>query len=165
MQKYEQDIEKLLAEGNMIQIKPRGYSMYPVLVPGRDEVIVAPVSVDETGEGSVDTVEAFRNVSHLKRGDVVLYRRDESILVLHRIWRKQGDKLYLVGDNQKEIEGPLRTDQMKGIMIGMVRKGKKISVKNPIYRVLTGIWLWMRPVRPVVSKAVAKVKRLGKGKR
>ena len=145
MQKYEQDIEKLLAEGNTIQKKIRGYSMYPILVPNRDEFIVAPA----------DTAK-------LKRGDVVLYRRDKSILVLHRIWRRQGDKFYLVGDNQKEIEGPLRPDQMKGVMIGMIRKGKKISVKNPVYRLLTGIWLVMRPIRPVVSKTVAKIKRMGK---
>ena len=147
MQKYEQDIEKLLAEGNRIQIKPQGYSMYPVLVPGRDEAIVAPA-----------------DPAKLKRGDVVLYRRDQSILVLHRIWRRQGDKFYLVGDNQKEIEGPLHPDQMKGIMIGMIRKGKKISVKNPVYRLLTGIWLVMRPIRPVVSKTVAKIKRMGNSK-
>lgn len=165
MQRYEQDIEKLLVEGNIIQIKPQGYSMYPVLVPGRDEAVVAPVSQNGTCDGVVDTLEAYRDVSELKRGDVVLYRRDQGILVLHRIWKRQGDKFYLVGDNQKEIEGPLRPDQMKGIMVGMVRGGKKISVKNPIYRLLTGIWLWMRPMRPVVSKAVAKMKRIGKGKR
>ena len=147
MQKYEQNIEQLLADDNIIQIKPRGYSMYPVLVPGRDEAIVAPA----------DTAK-------LKRGDVVLYRRDQSILVLHRIWRRKDNKFYLVGDNQKEIEGPLRPDQMKGIMIGMIRKGRKISVKNPVYRLLTGIWLVMRPVRPIVSKTVAKIKRLGKSK-
>lgn len=147
MQKYEQDIEKLLAEGNIIQIKPKGYSMYPLLVPGRDEVLVAPA-------------DHFK----LKRTDVVLYRRDESILVLHRIWKRQGDRFYLVGDNQKEIEGPLRPDQIKGIMVGLVRNGRKISVKNPLYRMYAGIWLVMRPLRPVVSKAVAKIKGLSKRK-
>lgn len=147
MQKHKQDVEKLLAEGNRIQIKPQGYSMYPVLVPGRDEAIVAPA-----------------DPAKLKRGDVVLYRRDQSILVLHRIWRRKDNKFYLVGDNQKEIEGPLRPDQIKGVMTGMVRKGRKISVKNPVYQMLTGIWLAMRPVRPIVSKTVAKIKRIGKGK-
>ncbi len=145
MQKYEQDIEKLLEEGNIIQKKVRGYSMYPILVPNRDEFIVAPA-----------------DPAHLKRGDVVLYRRDKSILVLHRIWRRQKDMFYLVGDNQKEIEGPLRPDQMKGIMVGFVRKGRKFSVKNPVYRLLTAIWLVVRPVRPRVSKTVAKIKRIGK---
>ncbi len=147
MQTYKQDIEKLLAEGNYIQIKPQGYSMYPVLVPGRDEVVVAPV----------------RDVTCLKRGDVVLYRRlfvdgEKDILVLHRIWKVNEQGIYLVGDNQKEIEGPLKQEQMLGIAKEIVRKGKHISVQNPIYKLLTGIWLTLRPMRPFISKVVAKIK-------
>ena len=83
------DIEKLLEQGKRLRIKPRGYSMYPLIVPGRDEVFVERVSSES-----------------LRRGDVVLYRRrDENILVLHRIWKREGDAFFLVGDNQKEIEG------------------------------------------------------------
>ncbi len=151
MQAYEQDIEKLLAEGNLIQIKPQGYSMYPVLVPGRDEVVVAPIEV----------------AACLKRGDVVLYRRllkngNKDILVLHRIWKINDKGIYLVGDNQKEIEGPLKQEQMLGIAKEMIRKGKHISVTNPIYRLLTSIWLMLRPMRPFISKTVAKIKLIFK---
>lgn len=151
MQKFEMDIEQLLAEGKIIQIKPQGYSMYPFLVPGRDEAIIAPADIDR-----------------LRRSDVVLYRRDalevghKGILVLHRIWRRRGDRFYLVGDNQKEIEGPMRPEQIKGIMTAMIYKGRKVSVKNPLYRLLTGSWLVLRPVRPAVSKTVAKIKRIGR---
>lgn len=170
MQKYEQDIEQLLAEGNIIQIKPQGYSMYPLFLPGRDEAIIAPVARVDVAAGVPMNGEKqdFVDPSRLKRGDVVLYRRDKSddvgsgILVLHRIWQRKGDRFYLVGDNQKEIEGPLRPDQMRGILVGVVRKGRKISVKNPVYRVLTGIWLVMRPVRPVISRTVARIKRIGR---
>ena len=143
-----QDIEQLLQEGQNLNIKPQGYSMYPVLVPGRDEAIIEPV-----------------NGRKLKRGDVVLYRRDKNaanggILVLHRIWKVSPEGIYLVGDNQKEIEGPLRPDQMRGVMAGMNRKGKFIPATNAVYRVLTGIWLWLRPFRPVISKTAAFFKRL-----
>lgn len=145
------EIEKLLQEGKTICIKPQGYSMYPIFVPGRDEAIIEPVQE-----------------KILRRGDVVLYRRDKNveqggILVLHRIWKVKKDGIYLVGDNQKKIEGPLRRDQMKGILVGLNRKGKYVSVTNPIYRSLTGVWLWMRPVRPLISGLVARVKRLWKG--
>ena len=93
MHTYTQDIEKLLKEGNCIRFKPQGYSMYPVLVPGRDEVIVAPIEEAQT----------------LKRGQVVLYRRyktngEKDILVLHRICKVNEQGIYLVGDNQKEVE-------------------------------------------------------------
>ena len=82
------------------------------------------------------------------------------ILVLHRIWKVSPEGIYLVGDNQKEIEGPLRPDQMRGVMAGMNRKGKFIPATNAVYRVLTGIWLWLRPFRPVISKTAAFFKRL-----
>jgi len=146
------DIEQLLQNGKNISIKPQGYSMYPVLVPGRDEVIIEPV----------DTAK-------LRRGEVVLYRRDKGvenggILVLHRIWKVKPEGFYLVGDNQKNIEGPLRKDQMKGIMVGMNRKGKYIPVTNPGYRIVIMLWLWLRPMRPYISKIAAAIKRGINGK-
>ena len=144
-----QDIEKLLQEGKNIQIKPQGYSMYPVLVPGRDEAIIEPVGDRK-----------------LRRGDVVLYRRDPQvtggILVLHRIWKRTEGNFYMVGDNQTEIEGPLREEQVKGIMVGLLRKGKYVSVQNPIYRIATGGWLLLRPMRPKIAKVVATIKKLVK---
>lgn len=65
---YKTDLEQLLRDGNIIRIKPRGYSMYPLFIPGRDEALIQQVPV-----------------SSLRRNDVILYRRDQSILVLHRI--------------------------------------------------------------------------------
>ena len=142
-----QDIEKLLQEGKTISIKPQGSSMYPILVEGRDRAIIEPV-----------------DAASLKRGDVVLYRRDEDvpaggILVLHRIYKCKKDGFYMVGDNQKEIEGPLRADQIKGIMVAMERNGKFISVNNLAYIMLTRIWLLFRPLRPTISRILAKIKR------
>ena len=101
------DIEQLLASGTTIKIKPQGYSMYPLFVPGRDEACIERT-----------------DFSSLKRGDVILYRRDKSILVLHRIWKITGNSFYIVGDNQTEIEGPLRADQLHGKLTGGVRNGK-----------------------------------------
>ncbi len=141
------DIEKLLEQGKTVQFSPIGYSMYPLFVPGRDEAVVAPA-----------------DPSRLKRGDVALYRRDESILVLHRIWKRRDDGFYMVGDNQSQIEGPLRPDQIKGVLVQIIRKGRRFSVKNILYRVLAAVWLAMRPLRPAVSHAVAAGKRFLSGK-
>lgn len=144
-----QDIETLLSEGNSIQFKPQGWSMYPTLVPGRDEVIVSPVDANTI----------------LKRGDVVLYRRfkkngEKDILVLHRIWKVSEQGVFLVGDNQKEIEGPLAVGQMLGKAEIFIIKGEKISEKNLWYRFRSQIWLFLRPLRPFISKTVAKIKRI-----
>ena len=117
------DLEALLQDGNIIRIRPQGYSMYPLFIPGRD--------------------------------DVVLYRRDQSILVLHRICKITAEGFFMVGDNQSEIEGPLRADQIKGRLIAFVRNGKEISVKNPPYRFLSALWLFMLPLRPVCFRITA----------
>lgn len=139
------DIEQLLKDGNTVQTVINGYSMYPMLTPGRDSVIIAPLREEQP-----------------KRGDVVLYRRDGSILVLHRIWRIRQDGIYMVGDNQTQIEGPLRPDQIRGRLAAFVRKGRHISVDCVFYRLYAFIWLWMRPVRHKVAAAVHFVKGCGK---
>lgn len=137
------DIEQLLTDGKTIKIKPQGYSMYPLFVPGRDEACIERT-----------------DFSSLKRGDVILYRRDKSILVLHRIWKITGNSFYMVGDNQTEIEGPLRADQVRGKLIGFVRNGKFVDVKNPIYRFLSGLWLFLRPLRPCAWKLTTCMRKL-----
>lgn len=139
------DIEKLLQEGNNICIKPQGYSMYPTLVPGRDEAIIEPL-----------------NGKKLRRGDVVLYRRKKEeggILVLHRIQRITAEGIYLVGDNQKEIEGPVPAGQVRGIMAGMNRKGKYVAATRPAYRMAAGLWLLLRPARTGISRMAAGINR------
>lgn len=130
-----QDIEQLLRDGYTIQLKPQGYSMYPLFIPGRDEAIIESVPVNS-----------------FKKGDVALYRRDQSILVLHRICRINDSGFYMVGDNQSEVEGPLRPDQLKGKLVGFVRKGRSSSVQDPFYRFLSSLWLFMLPARPLCFK-------------
>ena len=125
------DLEQLLKDGNIIRIHPQGYSMYPLFLPGRDEALIESVCADAC-----------------KKNDVVLYRRDSGILVLHRICRITDDGFYLVGDNQREVEGPLRPSQIIGRLVAFVRDGKEISAEQPFYRFLSSLWLFLLPVRP-----------------
>ena len=139
--KIVQDIEKLLAQGQTVQLSPRGYSMYPLFLPGRDQAVIAPLTRPP------------------RRGDVVLYRREGSILVLHRVWRVRRGKFYAVGDHQQEVEGPLEMKCLRGVLVGVVRKGHEFRTSNPIYRLLTWIWLYLRPVRIPMMAAAARIKR------
>lgn len=136
------DIEQLLADGKRIEVSPQGFSMYPLFIPGRDSAILEQTPF-----------------SMLCKGDVVLYRRTHSILVLHRICRIDGTKCYMVGDNQWEIEGPLDAEQIYGKLIAVRRNGKTFSVKNPVYRILSGLWLWMLPVRPFCFRLSTSIKK------
>ena len=136
------DIERMLMLGRTVQFTPIGSSMCPLFAPQRDQAIVAPV-----GD------------RRLKRGDVVLYRREQGILVLHRIWKVNRDGYYMVGDNQREVEGPLEREQVKGIMIAMVRKGKQFTTRNEWYRIFSSLWLWLRPVRNLLQGPIIQVIR------
>ena len=82
------DIEQLLEAGEIIQIYPEGYSMYPMFVPGRDAAVIKKADVKK-----------------IRRADVVLYRRKGSILVLHRVVKRKGGQFYMAGDNQTETGG------------------------------------------------------------
>ena len=98
------DIEQLLEAGEIIQIYPEGYSMYPMFVPGRDAAVIKKADVKK-----------------IRRADVVLYRRKGSILVLHRVVKRKGGQFYMAGDNQTEVEGPVEEDQIRGILTAFVR--------------------------------------------
>lgn len=140
---YNTDLEKLLLDGNIIRIKPHGYSMYPLFVPGRDEALIQQVPI-----------------SSLRRNDVILYRRDQSILVLHRIAKITPEGFFLVGDNQSSLEGPLREDQVRGKLITFVRNGKETPVTSPFYRLLSSLWLHMLPLRPLCFKFTGFLRKL-----
>jgi signal peptidase I len=135
----QKDLTEVL-EDNILKIKLKGYSMYPLFVPDRDYAIIEKADPKQ-----------------LKRGDVVLYRRDSGVLVLHRIYRVRPEGFYMVGDNQTTIEGPLRANQMKGKLIAFIRNGHEVPVKNTFYRVISDFWLFLRPVRRPISVSISAV--------
>jgi hypothetical protein len=132
----------LLQEGHTVEITPIGSSMFPLFDHENGQAVLAAA-----------------DVSKLRRGDVVMYRREGGMLVLHRIWRVKKDGFYMVGDNQTEIEGPLRAEQIKAVMVSFVRNGKTISCKNPVYVVCSRMWLLLRPFRHHISRPIGRLYR------
>ena len=135
MSLYTKEWLSLLEEGKTLAITPIGTSMFPMFATPKDQAILVSI-----------------NNKRLHRGDVVLYRRHSGMLVLHRIVKKTGNNFYMTGDNQTKIEGPIHISQIKAIMIAFRRKNHLISCQNPIYILLSYIWLFFRPIRPVISR-------------
>lgn len=138
-----QDIVKLLAEGRTVEFFPQGYSMYPLFTPGRDSAVVAPLGKEKT----------------VRRGDVVLYRRPNGFLILHRVHHVSKDGVFLLGDNQTEVEGEVARDALIGILQGIRRNNRYIATTNLLYRLYSGLWLILRSARPVISRAVHRLKK------
>ena len=142
--------EDLLRSGKTIEMSPRGWSMYPLIVPGRDKAVIAPT-----------------DGKNLKKLDIALFRREGSILVIHRIAavrrKKDGSRVYFfVGDNQKELEGPVKEENICGVVTGIVRKGRRMSVNGLLYRASVAVWMFLRPIRPQISHFIARLKKMGR---
>lgn len=137
------NLEQLLADGMIVRIHPIGYSMYPMFVPGRDEALLEQTSAELC-----------------RKNDVVLYRRRNGMLVLHRICRITPEGIYTVGDNQSVTEGPLAADQIIGVLTAFIRNGKEYSIRQPFYRFLSALWLFLLPVRPLCFRFTAALRKL-----
>ena len=123
-------IKETLDQGGTFSLTITGTSMYPFIVGGRDKVTLSPLP------------------EKLKKNDLPLYRRANGAFVLHRIVKVCKDGTYTCcGDHQWWLEKNLRRDQMIGLATEYVRKGKKLTNKNVLYRMYRTFWTWVLPIR------------------
>lgn len=132
------DVELLLKGGTSVCVRPQGSSMYPFILPETDLVVLAPLEEEDK----------------VRRGDILLYRRESGLLVLHRVYCVKQDGLYMAGDNQTELEGPISRKMVRAKMTAVIKKGHKILAKNPIYWSFGRLWLFLYPVRRPIAKLV-----------
>lgn len=136
-------MQPLLEQGHLLKISPSGNSMRPLIVGGRDEVVLS-ASLGKK----------------LKRGDIVLFSRDDGTYVLHRIYKIKGDQYIINGDSQTWTEGPVEPSCIVAVAESVIHCGWKITCGNPGYRAFVGIWLFLRPVRPLLLGAMKAVYNL-----
>ena len=120
----------LLEETETVPLVISGSSMTPFLVHGRDTVYLSKVTVP------------------LKRGDMILYRRDSGDYILHRIFRAEGDTYTLVGDAQTMLEPGIRADQVLAVVTAVRRKGKLLKKDSFWWDFFEKVWIRMVPLRP-----------------
>lgn len=125
----------LLAGGHRLKICPSGTSMVPFIRGGRDEVILCSAAGKE-----------------LRRGDIVLYRREDGVHVLHRIHHVERGACYMLGDFHTWIEGPVERENILAVASSFIRKGREIQCDGLCYRLLSETWLLTRPFRPLVFR-------------
>lgn len=95
-----------------------------------------------------DTVYLNAPPKKLKKGDVVLYTRDNGDYVLHRIRKvHKNGSLTLVGDAQQFLEHLPGWDRVHGIVVAARHKGKRITPRSFHWWFYRHIWLWLLPWR------------------
>jgi len=132
-----------LAAGESVKFTPQGTSMTPMILGGRDQVILSPPP------------------KQWKKYDLPFYQRDNGQYVLHRIV-EVGESITCVGDNQFAYERGLRPDQMIAIATGFVRKGKEYRTNQLSYRIYCRYWHWSRRARHFHLCVKNKLKSLKK---
>lgn len=136
-------ISELFEYGKNSRISVSGGSMYPFL---RDRI---------------DSVELTKGrFEQLALGDIVLIQRTDGRYVLHRIYRKKKDCFFMVGDAQQWIEGPLYPEQLLAVVTAIWRKDKRIACSNMWWRLLSWLWLFLRPFRYSILKVYRKIRKL-----
>lgn len=124
-----EQVEAMLAEGREVQIRIRGHSMRPLLRDGRDTVVLSPCAAS----------------SRLRPGDVVLFRCGGRH-VLHRIVRRDGDRLTLAGDGNYRITEQCTTRDVTGIATQVIRaSGRTVGFRSLRWRLQSRLWLALPP--------------------
>lgn len=110
-------MEEAFENGQSFKIPIKGTSMLPLLVEGRDYVILE------------------KPCGNLSVGDLPLYKRNDGTFVLHRIVGKKEDGSYvLCGDNQFLKEYGITDENVIGVVTSIIRDGKTFSVEDEKYK-------------------------------
>lgn len=121
-------IQLQLENGGRANLTVTGSSMMPLFYNRRDAVTLIPVK------------------DRQKKGDIILYRRENGMYVLHRIVRVEQDRYICSGDNQFEEE-IVTHGQLIGVVGGFQRKGKTYELSHFGYRVYKTLWVELFPMR------------------
>lgn len=136
-------LEKLIDDGAVVPVFVSGSSMNPFLISRRDLVYLKKHSEDE-----------------LKKGKILLFKRKDGSLVLHRVKKVLADSaLVMLGDAQSETE---KTD--KTMVIAVVseieRKGKRRSAESFYWKSINALWRILTPFRPLIMRVWFKIRRM-----
>ena len=107
-------LEAALRENKIFIGKTQGDSMYPMLVSGRDRVIIKPP------------------VFPLNKYDVPVYRRDGHY-TMHRIVKVNRKGYIICGDNRTRLEKDIDDSDIIGVLTGFYHDGKLIECTDEDY--------------------------------
>jgi len=140
-------IEEAIKNGKEVRITVTGYSMYPLLRSGTDDVVL-------------------KKHGELKKYDVVLFKRSDGNFIFHRIIKIKGDVLTIAGDNETKKETPVLKSNVIAVMKCFYRGGKHHGVNEFWYKAYSRFWLFIFPLRRVAARVLhstAKLSRKIKG--
>ena len=112
---------------------PKGTSMLPLIVQGRDSVVLK------------------RNKEKAaKKYDIAFYRRSNGQFVLHRVMKIEKDGSYtMCGDNQTVLEKGIREEQIIGYVSSLYKGDAMRNMRSFTYRCYVFFYCIM-PIRKAI---------------
>ena len=116
-------VEQEIKTGRSVRFRIKGQSMFPLLRDGKDEVILQPFLKEE-----------------LAPMDVVLFKFKDKHM-LHRIIRKEDERLYIQGDGSFVAKEECTTNDVIG-KVGIIVKpsGKMIPTDSWKWKIPSFLW-------------------------
>ena len=127
-----EDAARLMEEGREVNFTPLGSSMLPFIRGGKDSVILR----------KMPTVEV---------GDIALVRLEGPRYVLHRVIRKDGNKLTLMGDGNIAGTEDCTVSDVLGTVTAIVKRKRTIT---------PGKGRWWRILKPIRRYILAIYRRI-----
>ena len=128
-------VEEEIENGKSVRFRLKGNSMFPLLRNGKDTVILEKCPTD-----------------HLKPMDVVLFRYRGNH-VLHRIIKRNGNKLLIQGDGAIQVMEQCNVKDVVGKVTSICRpSGKTTSVESWRWKLYSFLWVKSVKFRPYLLK-------------
>ncbi len=130
MKELNREVDVAMEKGEEFTLVITGWSMAPSLYPHRDKAVIRPLD------------------RPVKKGDIILFRRNDSNIVIHRAIAvdKTNGRITMNGDAQSWTE-EIEPKQVLGRAFYLIRKGKSIYTDSISYKVYTFFWGLTRPFR------------------
>ena len=139
-QEYMKVVRSILEEGKEVPLVVTGNSMMPFLIDRRDQVLIKRIE------------------RPLKKGDIAFFQRENGQYIMHRIHcirkdnRTGENQFYFSGDGQKSIEGPIKENQVFGVITEVLRKGKHLDEHTFTWKFFQNIWCYVIPFRMLLIR-------------
>mgnify|MGYP002519636190 CR=1 FL=1 len=124
------EISRLISEGRTISITAKGYSMNPFIMHMRDQITLGPWTDEQITAGSV-----------------VLVKDSRGSFVIHRIIKREGTKITVMGDGNLGLKETADVKEIIGLMYSVTKKRRTYSVKSLRWRLYSWFWKMLTPVR------------------
>lgn len=125
-----EEIRTLVSEGKTVTLTVKGNSMNPFIVHLRDRMTIGPWKDED-----------------IRKGTVALVKDTRGSYVIHRIIKRDKDRVVLLGDGNIGFTETATLDNVIGIMHSIDRKGRIWTPQSTLWRLYSWFWMTLTPLR------------------